>query len=68
MTKIKSFTLKEKNVFVGTQEGKFFNADDYNREAELFKKEANTEIVDWYLAGTKGDKVRLTLVNYKRED
>ena len=68
MTAIKSFTIKEKDVYVGSQKGKFFNVKDYDREINIFMKEADTKVVDFYIKGKKGDQVLLTLVNYKRED
>ena len=39
MYKVKSFTYKEKDVYVGQQKDKFFNVDDYDKEHDIFKKE-----------------------------
>jgi hypothetical protein len=65
---MKEFTIKEKEVYVGQEKGKFFCGKDYDVEKKIFMKEAKTNVVDWYLKGLKKDKVVLTLVNYKRED
>tara|TARA_R110002167_G_scaffold139014_1_gene326415 strand:+ start:2365 stop:2571 length:207 start_codon:yes stop_codon:yes gene_type:complete len=68
MYKVKSFTYKEKDVYVGQQKDKFFNVDDYDKEHDIFKKETNAKVVDFYIKGIRGNQVLLTLVNYKRED
>lgn len=65
---MRQFTIKEKDVLVSKEVGKFFCSKDYEVEKEIFMKEANTKAVDWYLKGTRGNEILLTLVNYKRED
>ena len=65
---MRQFTIKEKDVWVGKQEGKFFNEKDYQKEKTIFMKESRSNIVDWYLKDMKKNKVLLTLVNYKRQD
>ena len=65
---VRQFTIKEKDVWVGKQEGKFFNEKDYQKEKTIFMKESRSNIVDWYLKDMKKNKVLLTLVNYKRQD
>ena len=64
----RKFTIKEKDVWVGKQEGKFFNEKDYEKEKNKFMEEAKTDVVDWYIKDKKEDSVLLTLVNYERED
>ena len=65
---MRQFTIKEKDVWVGKQDGKFFNEKDYQKEKTIFMKESKSNIVDWYLKVMRKNKVLLTLVNYKRQD
>ena len=66
--KMKQFTIKEKDVWVGKQDGKFFNEKDYQKQKSIFMKEARTNVVDWYLKDMKKTMVLITLVNFKRQD
>ena len=43
---MKQFTIKEKDVWVGKQDGKFFNEKDYQKQKSIFMKEAKTNVVD----------------------
>jgi len=65
---MRQFTIKEKDVWVGKQDGKFFNEEDYEKQKLIFMKESKSNIVDWYLKDMRKNKVLLTLVNYKRQD
>ena len=65
---MRQFTIKEKDVWVGTQKGKFFNEKDYAKEKLIFMKESKSKVVDWYLKDMKNNMVLITLVNYKRQD
>ena len=65
---MKQFTIKEKDVWVGKQDGKFFNEKDYQKQKSIFMKEAKTNVVDWYLKDMKKNMVLITLVNFKRQD
>ena len=65
---MKQFTIKEKDVWVGKQDGKFFNEKDYQKQKSIFMKEARTNVVDWYLKDMKKTMVLITLVNFKRQD
>ena len=65
---MRKFTIKEKDVWVGTQKGKFFNEKDYEKEKLIFMKESKSKVVDWYLKDMKNNMVLITLVNYKRQD
>ena len=64
----RKFTTKEKDVWVGKQEGKFFNEKAYEKAKNKFMEEAKTDVVDWYIKDKKEDSVLLTLVNYERKD
>jgi len=65
---MRKYTIKEKDVLVGKEVGSFFCSNDYEIERKIFMKEAKTKVVDYYIKGTRKNKILLTLVNYKRED
>lgn len=65
---MRQFTIKEKDVLVGKEAGKFFCSKDYEIEKKIFMEEAESKIVDYYIKGTRKNKILLTLVNYKRDD
>ena len=68
MNKIKTFTLKEKDVWLPKQDGRFFNDEAYKKERKIFMEEANTKVMDWYIVGMSKTKVKVSLVNYERQD